>query len=190
MSGRCPAPAAAFKEWDAMGATDASDLKADFLAAMSQAATTVSIVTTDGPAGRFGVTVSAMASVSADGAAPTLLVCVHHRSPAAAAILENGVFCVNVLAAHQAEVSDCFAGRVPAPGGDKFACVEWVEGATGAPRAADMRVAFDCRLAGSHLVGTHHIFIGAVERVHMGDGTAPLIHSGRAYCAPVPLAAA
>ena len=42
------------------------DLRQRFLAGMSQAACTVNVVTTDGPAGRFGLTISAMASVSAD----------------------------------------------------------------------------------------------------------------------------
>ena len=72
-------------------------IRSKFLEGMSHAACTVNIVTTDGPAGRAGVTVSAMASVSADSARPTLLVCVHHLSPAASKIVENGVLCVNVL---------------------------------------------------------------------------------------------
>jgi len=37
----------------------------------------------DGAAGRHGVTVSAMVSVSADTPQPTLLVCIHHRSAVA-----------------------------------------------------------------------------------------------------------
>jgi len=64
----------------------ASDLRARFLGGMAQAAATVNIVTTDGPRGRAGVTVSAMSSVSADMEKPVLLVCVHHLSPAAPAI--------------------------------------------------------------------------------------------------------
>jgi len=60
-----------------------------FIEGMSHAASTVNIVTTDGPAGRAGVTVSAMCSVTAD--APTLLVCVHQKSAACEAILANGV---------------------------------------------------------------------------------------------------
>jgi hypothetical protein len=43
---------------------------------MSHAACTVNVVTTDGAAGRHGVTVSAMVSVSADTPQPTLLVCI------------------------------------------------------------------------------------------------------------------
>ena len=84
-------------------------LRDRYLEAMSEAAATVSVVTTDGPAGRAGVTVSAMCSVSADP--PTILVCVHHLSPACEAIRENGAFCVNVLGDGQSAISDTFAGR-------------------------------------------------------------------------------
>ena len=76
------------------------DIRGQFLQAMSCAANTVNVVTTDGAAGRAGVTVSAMASVSADGDAPTMLVCVHHLAAAAQTILDNGcfapTFCVTI----------------------------------------------------------------------------------------------
>ena len=64
-------------------------LRQQFLHGMSYAAATVNVVTTDGVAGRHGVTVSAMVSVSADTPQPTLLVCIHHLSPVVAAVLEN-----------------------------------------------------------------------------------------------------
>ena len=105
----------------------------DFLAAMSRAANTVCVVTTDGMAGRFGVTVSAMTSVSAEDPGPSLLVCVHHLSPACEAIQRNRVFCANVLGSDQTHISDCFAGRTGAKGLDKFDCADWATGETGAP---------------------------------------------------------
>ena len=56
----------------------------DFLAAMAQAASGVTVVATGRGAQRWGVTVSAMSSVSADP--PLVLVCIHHKSPVCAAI--------------------------------------------------------------------------------------------------------
>ena len=99
-------------------------LRQQFLLGMSHAACTVNVVTTDGVAGRHGVTVSAMVSVSADTPQPTLLVCIHHLSPVVAAVLENGVFCVNVLRDDQAHISDNFAGRSGAQGAAKFDCAD------------------------------------------------------------------
>ena len=46
-----------------------TDLRQHFIEGMSRASTFVSVITTDGEAGRFGVTVSSMTSLSADGAA-------------------------------------------------------------------------------------------------------------------------
>ena len=162
-------------------ATDSDSLIRDrFLQGMSRAAATVSVVTTDGEGGRAGVTVSAMTSVSADGAAPTMLVCVHHLSQAAAAILENGCFCINVLRADQREISDVFARRIPVPGGDKFSTGGAVPMQTGAPRLADPLVAFDCRLISGERVGTHHLFIGEVGDVYIGEGE-PLLYGNRSY---------
>ncbi len=152
-----------------------------FLAGMSHAAATVTVVTTDGEAGRAGVTVSAMSSVSAEG--PILLVCVHRLSPAAKAISSNGVFCVNLLRDDQSAIADTFAGRIRPPVGDKFSCAGWMPMQTGAPRLVDPLVAFDCRLLRADLVGTHYVLFGEVAEIFLSKG-APLIYQSRAYGTP------
>jgi flavin reductase (DIM6/NTAB) family NADH-FMN oxidoreductase RutF/DNA-binding transcriptional LysR family regulator len=156
-------------------------LRGRFLSGMSHAACTVNVVTTDGSAGRHGVTVSAMVSVSADTPQPTLLVCIHHLSPVAAALLENGVFCVNVLREDQAHISESFAGRTEARGAEKFDCAEWTLQVTGAPRVLDAMVAFDCRVTASERVGSHLVVFGSVQDIFMAGGGAPLIYANRAY---------
>lgn len=159
-------------------------LRERFLAGMASAAATVNVVTTDGPAGRHGVTVSAMSSVSADTEQPTLLVCVHRLSASAQAIKDNGVFCVNVLRDDQSYISDTFAGRRKTETGDKFACARWAVQTTGAPRVVDPLVAFDCRLV-SHLeVGTHYVFFGEVADMFLSEPGSPLIYANRAYGTP------
>lgn len=156
-------------------------LRDAFLEAMSHTAATVNIVATDGPAGRAGVTVSAMTSVSADTPAPSLLVCINRSSRACLPILKNGVFCLNVLRDDQARISDVFAGRIRTAGGDKFSCADWAPMGTGAPRVIDPLVAFDCRMTHSELFGTHYVMFGAVQEIFMADGGLPLIYAGRAY---------
>jgi flavin reductase (DIM6/NTAB) family NADH-FMN oxidoreductase RutF/DNA-binding transcriptional LysR family regulator len=161
-----------------------SALRQRFLHGMSHAAATVNVVTTDGAAGRHGVTVSAMVSVSADTPQPTLLVCIHHKSAVADAVLENGVFCVNVLRDDQAHISDNFAGRSGARGAKKFDCTEWTTQVTGAPRVLDALVAFDCRVTASERVGSHFVVFGSVQDIHVAGGGAPLIYANRAYGVP------
>ncbi|MFT5113007.1 MAG: flavin reductase (DIM6/NTAB) family NADH-FMN oxidoreductase RutF [Parasphingorhabdus sp.] len=156
-------------------------MRQSFLDAMSHTASSVNVVTTDGPAGRAGVTVSAMTSVSADTPKPTLLVCVHHLSASATAIVENGVFCVNVLRDDQSYISDTFASRIETEDGDKFSCTDWVNFSNGSPRVADPLVAFSCRMISGERIGTHHVFLGEVEDVHLSERGSPLIFSNRSY---------
>ena len=80
----------------------------EFRGALSRLATTVSVITTDGPAGIAGVTCSAVCALSDDPA--MVLVCIHGKSATNAAIKANQVFCVNSLQAEQSELSQAFAG--------------------------------------------------------------------------------
>ena len=156
------------------------DLRAEFVHAMSRAAATVSVVTTDGPGGRAGVTVSAMTSVSADGDAPTMLVCVNRGASAAGPILANGCFAVTVLEAAQQDLADVFAGRIQGPGGDRFAAAPWDVLETGAPVLRGL-ASFDCAVQSADLVGTHHVVIGAVRAVRVSEAGTPLIYGMRTY---------
>ena len=170
-------------------------LRKQYLEAMSRSAATVAVVATDGPAGRAGVTVSTLCSVSADP--PQLLICVHHESAACDALRRNGRFSVNVLRDDQSAVSDRFAGRTEATGGDpdydKFAGAEWTALPTGAPALVGALVAYDCRLARHMRCGSHVIFIGDVVDVAIGDADATaggaLVYANRAYATAEPLAA-
>jgi len=152
-----------------------------FLAAMSHAVTGVNVVTTDGIR-RAGATVSAMSSVSADP--PMVLVCIHRQAPTCAAVRENGVFCVNVLGDGQSRLASVFAGQVPAPNGDKFACARWQRLETGAPVLGDALLAFDCRVVEARDAGTHTVFIGQVVDT-TGRGGTPLLYSNRCYGRPL-----
>lgn len=157
-----------------------------FLAAMAKAATAVTVVVTDGPAGRRGTTVSALSSVSAEP--PLLLVCLHRLSPTCAAIEANGRFTVNLLAEDQSAISDAFAGRGRAPGADKFAAGDWTTGPDGALRLAGAAATFHCALEAVHAHGTHRVFVGQVLESAPG-AERPLLYQERRYrrlapCAP------
>ncbi len=160
----------------------------NFLEGMRYTASAVNIVTTDGSAGKAGVTVSAMTPVSADGDQPTLLVCVHHLSPACQAILENKVFGVSILSQKQSFIADTFAGRIKAMGDDKFSCTEWINGKTGVPLVLNSLVSFECKVLENTRVGSHHVFIGGVQNTRFQKDELPLIYSNRAYGSPSKIA--
>lgn len=159
-----------------------------FLAAMSRVASTVCIVTTAGPGGRKGSTVSAMSSVSADGPRPILLVCLHRNGSLGGDILRNGSFCVNVLAEDQSVLSDIFAGRLGHQQAQRFRYAEWRTMNNGAPGLIGAVVRFGCRVTSRESVGTHHVIFGAVEEIDLPDANVPLIYSCRSYGRPGPLA--
>jgi flavin reductase len=159
-------------------------LRAEFLEAMSRAVSAVYIVTTDGPAGRGGATVSAMTSVSADGPDPTLLTCLNAKASVLPLVLANGCFCINLLRADQADLSDIFSARRPAPGGDRFATVPTASLVTGAPQLTQTLASFDCALVSAQQIGTHHICIGAVKAVRSGPEGTALLYGMRRYLRP------
>ena len=134
---------------------------------MSRVASGVSVVTTDGPAGRAGLTVSAMCSLSADP--PAVLVCINRASRAGRIIRINGVFCLNVLASQQVDIARRFAGQ---PGGehDKFLKLEWDRFGTGAPVLRNAVAVFDCNLTRGTDYGSHDILIGVVAETDERDG--------------------
>lgn len=158
-----------------------SGLRQEFVDAMSLAAATVNVVTTDGPAGRFGVTVSAMSSVSADGPDPVLLVCINASCSCVAPILTNDVFCLNILNNSQRSIADTFAGRTGAVGDGRFGGASWIRAVTGAPMLEDALAVFDCTLLRSVAVGTHHVLFGSVKHVRMTGSGPPLVYVDRRY---------
>jgi len=142
-----------------------------FLAAMRQVAATVTVVTTEGTAGRAGATVSAFTSLSADP--PSVLVCLRADSRIAQTVLENRAFCVNVLPEDAADVARAFAGPSPDDPADRFRGLGITPGAHGPllPRATS----FSCALTEHVLHGTHAICIGAVRALAVA-GERPLTY--------------
>lgn len=156
-----------------------------FVGAMRVQAAAVNVVTSDGPGGRVGVTVSAMSSVSAEP--PLILACVNRRSPCVATIRRNGVFCINALSAEQSHLADTFAGRPSSGVPFDFKAASWTVLETGAPSLVDAVANLDCVIHEIVEAGSHTIFIGRVVGAQHRN-VSPLIYCDRAYSAPGPLA--
>jgi flavin reductase len=152
---------------------------APFREAMARLGAAVNVITTAGVAGRAGFTATAVCSVSDQP--PTLLVCLNRRSRGTPVLRENGVFCVNTLAAEQESIADVFAGRGGAAGEERFKVGDWMELATGSPVLRSAAVAFDCRTVEVKTVATHNIFFAVVEAVHIGESCPALVYHERCY---------
>lgn len=146
--------------------------------AMARFGAAVSIVTTDGPGGRFGFTASAVCSVTDDP--PTLLVCVNRKNDLHPALMANGVMCINTLAADQQDISGAFStGSTTQP--VRFGSGQWHALETGAPALVGAVVAFDCRVVKVTEIGTHSVVFGEVVAIEHGQEHDGLVYFGRAY---------
>lgn len=148
-----------------------------FIAAMRSVASSVTVVTTDGVAGRHGGTVSAFSSVSADP--PTVLVCLFAESRIARAVTENGAFCVNVLSETDTYVADRFAGRHDHWVEDRFSGIECY-GEPGMSPLIDGASAFRCVTQQTIRSGSHLIVLGHVQYA-LASNASPLTYRDGGY---------
>lgn len=156
----------------------------DFIRAMASVASSVTVVTTDGPAGRFGQTVSSFCSVSADP--PQMLGCLRSESPICRAIESNGCFAISILSDSQAPVANTFAGRADTGLSYNFSAGDWIEDCLGCPILPFVPASFSCALQQRVVSGTHCIYIGSVVSVDLAEAS-PLIYRARAYGRYLPL---
>jgi flavin reductase len=150
-----------------------------FREGMSNFVAAVSVVTTDGPAGKAGFTATAVCSVS--DAPPTLLVCLNRKSGSGPILQANQVFCVNTLSGEDEPVSDMFAGRTGAVKDARFVTGIWSTLKTGAPVLDSAVAAFDCRVVEIRTMGSHNVIFGAVVDVRLNAANPALIYHNRAY---------
>jgi flavin reductase len=145
-----------------------------FKAAMRNTVNCVAIVASQGAAGRAGITVSSMVSVSVEP--PMVLVCINQTSPAHNVICANGRFSINVLGVKQRVLADRFAGRGERP--YEFDDRTWAFDPS--PMLAESAARYDCELYDAIPAGTHTILLGRVDFSVAGE-LEPLCYSGKEY---------
>ncbi|MEM5582295.1 MULTISPECIES: flavin reductase [unclassified Roseibium] len=150
-----------------------------FREAMSRIAAAVHVVTTDGPGGRLGATVSAACSVSDNP--PSILICLNRDTRIHHAVLKNRCFCLNTLSDDHEEISDVFAGRNSLDMPERFAKGAWTNLATGCPALDSARLSVDCEVYSVTEMGTHSIIVGTVADLRMTDPAKSLLYVRRGY---------
>ncbi|MDP8079368.1 flavin reductase [Phocoenobacter skyensis] len=132
-----------------------SDFSLAFRNAMANLPSPVSIVTTEGKAGKVGLTVSAVCSVSDNPA--TLLFCINQSSGTHTVFKQNGTACVNVLSASQQELAEHFANMLDSTMEQRF---EWdIWKATEQPALKEAVSTLQGKIINTYEVGTHTVFI-------------------------------
>jgi flavin reductase len=155
-----------------MDAPTKPDLTPLFRAAMRKFASTVCVVTTLGQDEHHGMAATSVASVSMDP--PSLLVCVNRATTMHGALTQDGLFCVNLLGEQHGALCDAFGGKLS--GAARFGVGDWADGLEGVRYLTDAPANIFCRLEQQHQYGTHTIFIGRVEQIHVHAEGAPLLY--------------
>ncbi len=136
--------------------------------------TGVTVITAAGPDGPVGFTIGSFVSVSLD---PPLVGFLPQRTSATWGPMEaSGGFCVNILAAEQAELCWKFAKDSE----DKFAGVAWTPASgSGAPLLDGVLAWIDCRIESVSDAGDHIWVMGRVLDMDAGDGDPQLFFRGK-----------
>jgi len=147
------------------------DTAAAFRRVAGSWATGVAVVTTVDADGRpFGLTMSAVSSLSLDP--PQFLICVDRRADSLPALERSRLFCINLLGRGQEELSRRFASTIA----DKFGGMPHHRLAvSGLPVLAGVIGFVACRVGALLPGGDHVIIIGDVLQAETFGGE-PLVH--------------
>lgn len=146
-----------------------------FLEGMRQLASGVCIIATRHEDRRYGLTATAVCSLSTEP--PALLVCINHSAEAHAAIHASRFLSVHVLSEEHVDVARRFA---TAKGEAKFEDAPWAEHESGMPHLVGALASFDCCVDAIWECETHSVFKCQVEWVVVNDGP-PLIYRNRQF---------
>jgi flavin reductase (DIM6/NTAB) family NADH-FMN oxidoreductase RutF len=170
---RLPAPDAGAPEGRRTGAHGAYDPDV-FRDVIGRFATGVAVITAQGAGVDYGMTASAVASLSMEP--PMLLVCLNRASVTHGVIERAGAFGVNVLRVDQGEVARRFAGTDRA---GKFAGLGVHHGPLDTPLLDDALARIECAVAETVTGGTHTVFLGTVRHAEAADGEPLAYFRGR-----------
>lgn len=140
-----------------------AEFQQQFRNAMAHLAAAVHVVTSNGTAGKVGITVSSVTSVS--DSPPTLLFCVNKSSELHDVIAENRKVCVNILNHEQAELAKHFAGMTDSTMAERFAWDLWQDGDHGVPLLRNAVANLQGEIVETHPVGSHSIFIVQLSHI-------------------------
>jgi len=145
----------------------------EFSGGMRKLAASVTVITTHHGGVDYGLTASAVTSLSAEP--PSLLACVHRDGSAFDPISKAQKFCVNILAQGQSNISTAFAMDEPQ---DRFNTGEWSRSPAGLPRLTGAAASFDCEIMDILPGFSHGVFVGLITDICVSEANALLYADG------------
>lgn len=142
---------------------DTESMRLEFRNAMANLAAAVNVVTTDGEAGKCGITATAVMSIT--DTPPTVLVAVNKKSEMNSAFQGNGKMCVNVLSDSQEEVAAHFAGMKGSTMEERFADPSWESGKLGLPVNTGAISSLEGEICKTDELGTHNLYFVELKNI-------------------------
>lgn len=142
-----------------------SDFSQQFRDAMANLSAAVHVVTSNGSAGKVGLTVSSVCSVT--DSPPTLLFCVNKSSDLHDVLIENRHVCVNILNHQQEDLAKHFACMCDSTMAQRFEWDIWDEGSHGLPLLRNAIANLQGEIIEAHPVGSHSIFIVQLSAIDL-----------------------
>lgn len=134
-----------------------------FRDAMASCAAGVHVITTDGAAGRYGITMTAVAPVTDEP--PTVMLCINRSARIIPILSENGSLCINMLADEHQDVAEHFAGLTGLSPEERFAYHIWHRGKTGQLEIEGALAHLNGHIVGKHEIGTHFVFYVRLDEI-------------------------
>lgn len=150
-----------------------------FRDAMSSLSAAVNIVTTDGPAGRCGITATAVCSVT--DTPPSLMVCINSNSAMNPVFQENGKLCVNVLNHEQELMARHFAGMTGTSMEERFSWDIWTKGVLGQPMLRGTLASLEGEIEQVQTIGSHLVYLVQIKQITLSEAGHGLIYFKRHF---------
>ncbi|MEX0446611.1 4-hydroxyphenylacetate 3-monooxygenase, reductase component [Xenorhabdus sp. SGI246] len=150
-----------------------------FRDAMASLSAAVNIITTDGPAGRCGMTATAVCSVT--DTPPTLMVCINRNSAMNPVFQRNGRLCVNILNHEQELMARHFAGMTEANMEERFSWDIWHTGSLGQPILKGTLANLEGSIEQVQEIGTHNVYLVEIKQIIVREEGHGLIYFKRSF---------
>jgi flavin reductase (NADH) len=150
-----------------------------FRNAMAHLPAAVCIITTDGAAGRCGITASAVCSVT--DSPPTVLVCLNRKSAMHDVFKENGHLCINVLSGEHQELAMHFSGATKKPMEERFEPDAWRAGVASQPVLDGALVKLQGHIKDAKVVGSHSVLFVQLDEIDVSEERDSLIYFNRLF---------
>ncbi|MCV2513258.1 4-hydroxyphenylacetate 3-monooxygenase reductase subunit [Leclercia pneumoniae] len=150
-----------------------------FRDAMASLSAAVNIVTTEGEAGRCGITATAVCSVT--DTPPSVMVCLNANSAMNPVFQGNGKLCINVLNHEQELMARHFAGMTGMAMEERFSLSCWQKGLLGQPLLKGALASLEGEISQVQTIGTHLVYLVAIKNIVLAEEGHGLIYFKRRF---------